>query len=193
MKLRSVLLAFTTTALVLTSGTAFADTLTKVDAAGDVAKQVEDTTTVDPTVTNGDITRSVIRHGASKVRVKLAFRDLAKTGHLVGLVSVRSNKGRSAARDITIVAGPGAYGGRVHVENANGKTVTCRTTRTIDYVANTLVLEVPRRCLGYPRWIRVGIGVITSPDTFTTAYLDDARTNGSVSGSEPVLSKRVYR
>lgn len=195
MKLRSAVLAFTTTALVLTSGTAFADTLTKADPAGDVAKAEGDseTTTIDPAYTNGDITRTVINHGARKVRIKIVHRDLAKTGHLLSMISVRSNKGRAAARNFVIVAAPGAYGGKVQVENATGQARSCRTTRTIDYAANTTVLEIPRSCLAYPKWVRVGVGVVTSPDKFTTVYLDDARTNGSVSGNELVLSKRVYR
>lgn len=193
MKFRSVLVAATTAALVVPSGAAVADSLVRKDAAGDVSKSVGQSTTVDPTRTNGDITGTVIKHAGSKVKIKIYHRDLAKTGYTVSLISVRSNKGKKAQRNFSIAAIPGAYYGKVMTTNASGKKKSCKTTKTLDYAANTTLLVIPRSCLGNPKWVRVGIGVVSTADDFETTFVDDARTKGTVNTAEPVISKRVYR
>ena len=193
MKFRSALVAAATVALVVPSGSALADTVVRKDQAGDVSKSVGDTTTPDPSRKNGDITRSVIKHQGSSVRVKIKHRDLVRSGNIITVVSVRSSKGKKAQRTFSIVAVPGGYAGKVLVENAKEKTVSCRTKHTISYRKNTTELVIPRSCLGNPKWVKVGIGVITATKDLETAYADDARTSGTVSGDDPVLSKRLYR
>jgi hypothetical protein len=191
MKLRSAVLALTAAAVVLAPTTALADTLSKADTSGDVLKASGPSGgAVDPTRAIGDITRTVITHGPSNVKVKVFFRDLQKVGKIVTIIPVKTDKGY---RRFEIVAGPGKYYGTVTVRNAKDKKVTCKTTRTIDYAANTALLVVPRKCLSNPRWVRVGAGVLSTQDGFQTIYGDDARTNGTVGGEDPTFSNKVFR
>jgi hypothetical protein len=195
MKFRAALPALAAAALVLLPAVAHADTLTKTDAAGDVLTEggsASTAGTLDPTRTNGDITRSVITHGPSNLKVKLVHRDLAKVGRIITVISVKTDKAKNFRR-FEIVAAPGRYYGTVVVHNKADKKVSCKTTRKIDYAANTTLLTIPRRCLGNPRWVRVGAGVITTDNGFGSIYGDDARTNGTVGGEDPVFSNKVFR
>jgi hypothetical protein len=194
MKLRAAL-PIAAAALVLAPGIAHADTLTKADKAGDVLKSATTgggADTVDPTRANGDITRSIITHGPSNVKVKLVHRDLSKVGRIITIISIKTDKAKNFRR-FEIVAAPGKYYGVVTVHTKAGKKVSCKTTRKVDYAANSTLLVIPRKCLGNPRWVRVGAGVVSTDDGFTTLYGDDARTNGTVGGEDPVFSNKVFR
>lgn len=193
MKLRVLLVPLLAVALALPATSAFADKLVKTDATGDVLKSDENGENPAPDQAQGDIVRTAIIHGPSNVTVKIAHRQLDKVGRIVTYIAVKSDKGRSAYRSITVVAAPTTYYGKVRVENANGRKVTCRTTRSLDYAANITTLTIPRRCLGSPRWVRVAVGVITTQNGFQAVNVDDARGNGTLGDDDPFFSTKVFR
>lgn len=187
--LRSVLVIAATAAVALAPLTAYAGTLSTVDASGDVVGS--GSPAVVPTQANGDITRTVVKHTRRGLQVTVVARDLSPTGELETLVAVQTNHGY---RRLELLATPGHYAGKLVVRTGSGQKVSCgRASAKISYTANTEVIKVPSRCLGKPRWVRVGIGMVTSPDNFHSGFADDARTHGTVSGEDPVLSPRIYR
>lgn len=193
MKLRTLLVTVIAVAWTLLTPPAFADRLVKADASGDVIKADQTGEVIDPERADGDIIRTTITHGTGNVKIKIAYRELAKVGRGFIFVAVKSNKGRSAYRNFTITTAPNKYYGTVRVENANGKKATCRTTHTVDYAANTALLVIPRRCLGSPRWVRVAVGTVTAQNSLQLAYVDDARGNGTAGENDPFFSTKIFR
>lgn len=193
MKLRSPLVAALAAALLAPAGAATAGSVVVADPAGDLVDHGEHGSTLAPGYEIGDITGALVRHGARKVRVTIAHRDLAKVGVLTSTVLVRTGKGKAAARRITVTAGPGDYRGTVAVTNGYGRKVACPVARRISYTEETVRVAVPRRCLGNPRWVRVATGVVSTPDHYASLYTDTAGAGASLDFQEPVYSRRVYR
>jgi hypothetical protein len=73
--------------------------------------------------------------------------------------------------------------------------VACKVKHTIDYTAHTVVVKVPRSCLGKPRWVRVGMAGFTGNGTGDSSlvYVDDALTNGTIAQRGPQYSPKVRR
>jgi len=179
MKLTHAFAAATTAAtLTLAPAVAHADSYSQTDASGDVAGSPRSSSseefTVDPARANGDVTTSRITHLARKVRIKLTHRDLSRTNRFASSLSIRSNTG---LRYVFVEARKGSWAGKHGIENARGTNVSCSgLAHKIDYVANTVLIVIPRSCLGNPRWVRVSMGTYSL--TSTSVYADDARVTG---------------
>lgn len=180
-------------ALALMPGVAHADTDVHTDFTGDVVSldfgdEGEDWTP-QPTRTEGDIVSTRVSHLDRKVRIKIRFAELSRTGRGANQYLVlRSDKGK---RYLLIDSSGGKWAGRTRFTNANDDKVPCTgISHKIDYVANTVLAVVPRTCLGNPRWVRAGIGTITFGAS--DFFVDDARTQGNIYDN-PVLGPRVRR
>jgi hypothetical protein len=223
--LRRVLTATLLTSLALVpAGIASAKTNTHLDAEGDVvsftesysaakltsgrhlraamprlnreAIVAEDPGTPAPTREAGDINRTFVNLGKTRIGIRIGYRDLSKTAAFqASIVHIVTHEG--VQRDISLYTGEGATSGQLEVSNKDGDEVTCTNMQhSVDYTADVMVISVPRRCLAYPHWIKTGIGAVTyevddTAETFTT-YLDDSRTTGDVTSEDLVLSPRVY-
>jgi hypothetical protein len=186
---RSALVVAAAITVPLVPTAAHADKYVHLDAPGDVVSFTSTSDTAAPDQTNGDITRSTVRHRARKVVLTMRFRDLNGSGYTVYAYAIRTGK---MTRHVSLVTIPGHHRGKVLMTTAKGKTVRCRTTRSIDYTANTATVGIPRSCLGRPRWVKVGMGMVTSPtEKFTTGFGDDAGTNGDFNSL--AWSPRVHR
>ena len=184
----AVLVAASITATLLPTA-AHADKYVRTDAPNDVVAFTGSTDTAAHDQTNGDILRSTIRHRARKVVLTMRFSDLNGSGYTVYAYAIRTSK---TTRNVSLVTFPGHHSGKVLMTTSRGKTVHCRISRSIDYTANTATVGVPRSCLGRPRWVKVGMAMVTSPtDKFETGFADDSGTNGDF--SRPAWSPRVYR
>ena len=191
---RSALVVSAATLIPLVPTAAHADRYTYSDHTGDVVSFTgdSDTPTPAPDRVIGDIAASAVAHRSSNVTLRMRYRDLARTDETAAhLFVIRTSK---MTREVTVVAAQGFYGGRVIMTKLSGKTVSCRITRKIDYVANTVTVTVPRSCLGRPHWVKVGMAsvVFTGMGSSDTQYVDDARTNGTL-GSTVRFGPRVYR
>ena len=190
MKLVRTAVVVAALAVSLMPTTAFADTYLHNDATADVVSF--SSTSADaaaPDEVNGDIVWSKVRHRARKVVLTMRYRDLDGSGYTVHYFAIRTSK---MTRQVSLVTFPGHLAGKAVMTNARDKQVTCRVRRDIDYVANTATVVVPRSCLGRPRWVKVGMAMVTSPSkTFSTGFADDARTHGDF--NSPGWSPRVYR
>jgi hypothetical protein len=193
---RSAILLTAAALVPLMPTAAHADRYTHIDAIGDVlsgpATSTSNPSTPESERANGDITASKVIHKARKVIMRMKYRDIAWNDEVnAHLFVVRTSKMK---RYVQLVAGDGFRGGKVVVTKPNGKRVKCRVKRNVDYTVNTATVKVPRSCLGYPRWVKVGMASVfyTGFKAADTLYVDDARTNGTL-GSGPALSPKVRR
>lgn len=140
-----------------------------------------------PAQARGDIASIRVAHLDRSVRVLMHYRALNASGQSASHgFAIRTATG---LRFIDIRARPGRWAGVRRFQNANGALVPCRgISHTIDYARNSVLLVVPRSCLGNPRWVRVaGYSAILENGH---AYLDDSRTTGY--SNRLYLGPRVY-
>jgi hypothetical protein len=176
-------------ALAFQPATAHADTVTHVDAVGDVARSPigYNTYAPAPAQAEGDIRSIRVTHARRAIWLRLRLRELSTTTngnfHHIGITSDRR------FRSIEIDAFPGHWEGRAVTSTRRGRIVACAVTHLIDYDRNVLTVRVPRGCLGKPSWVRVGTRTAVAGATY--AYVDDARVIGY--RSSLVYGRRVYR
>lgn len=186
---RSALVVAAAMTVPLAPTAAHADKYVRADASGDVVSFTKSADTPAPAQVNGDVVRSTVRHKAKRVVLTMRFNDLDGSGYTVFAYSVRTSK---MTRDVALVTFPGHHAGKVVMTTPKGKKVRCRLARSIDYTANTATVSIPRSCVGKPRWVKVGMAMVTSPNPdFTTGFADDSGTTGDF--SQPKWTPRVYR
>jgi hypothetical protein len=187
---RRVLAAAAVTTLLCPVSTAAADSVTRADAAGDVARSPVGSATYSPAPSraDGDIVSTRVTHGAHKIWIGVRLRDLtASTNgnfHRFWILSDRR------FRAVSIDAFPGHWAGHATMTTRSGRVVGCAISHRIDYVQHRVVLTVPRSCLGHrPAWVRVAVRSTVAGTTY--AYTDDARATGI--GRLVVYGPRVRR
>ena len=180
-----------TTLAVLVPSAAEARSYVSPDTSGDVVEvnfQYE-TTAVVPARTEGDIVSSGVVNGKRRIKMAMRYRELTMTG--AGVVHVFRIGSLKRVRVVSLVARPGHWQGSALMEKDNGTNVTCRgMSWSIGYDDNLLRLSVPRRCLGKPKWVHVGMLEKHMEDP--SNFLDDAQTNGYI-GADPKWGPWVRR
>ncbi len=179
---------------VTTTSTAYAARAVHHDGQGDVVRFDEETDTPEPapSVTQGDIKRTVVEHTAGNVVVKTWYVDLQRNNpmqfHYLGLVT-----NESVRRNLYLFVDPDHPQGQVHFEKGNGDPVACDgLTRWIDYALNTVRLKVPRSCLSGPRWVRAGYATFRITSGGAT-FADETYRTGAIGESGPRFGPRVAR
>jgi hypothetical protein len=129
---------------------------------------------------HGDIVRTTFRHRQRQVVIRTRFADLGRRGGRYGVV-VRLRTDEHLARWVRLSAGPGenTWRGRTQsYQRDNVTPVDCATTHRVDYTDDTVVVRVPRSCLGQPRWVQGTQGVVTFSGgrVFTDNPVDDGPT-----------------
>lgn len=146
---------------------------------------------------DGDITRFRTVHTRHRVTIRAWYRDLATTS------DYRQDRLRIVTSEglrlyAYVESRPGSWAGRHFLLDSEDRLVRCAVRHATSYRRNTLVLSVPRRCLGHPRWVRLGFGMWMSTDgddgSSFTVHGDDARRRG-VPGTmwDVVLGGRIHR
>jgi hypothetical protein len=196
------LAALACTAALVASGVAPATAADWIheDAVGDVQTLTYDETTeeepdfvVDPDNANTDITRVMVRHRAHRVALRMTLRDIRR-GSGAAVFDIRTD-----GRDFFAIKSLGRnaldFAPGWLLANTNGRPVRCPEAR--HYVKRTTeeaVVRIPRRCLGFPEWVRVGAGAQTLKETrmsFSVA-IDDGLREGEFQDTL-ALSPRVFR
>jgi hypothetical protein len=157
---RAALVASTLAAVLLPAGVAAAASVSIDDATGDTyaAKYDESTDTTDyepaGSQVNVDLDEVVVRHTARKVIATATYVDLKRTDNrFMYLLRLRTNEGLK--RDVTVETLMSSWKGSVMFGKPNGDEVKCTgIDHAIDYVANTVTVSVPRRCLSNPRYVQ---------------------------------------
>jgi hypothetical protein len=178
-------------AAALVTPAAQAATVTVDDARGDVWRvTADDLAPLGETRVNADLVRARVTHGPRLVRAKLTFDELARNRDLrVAQLRLRTPNGRTY--DATWSSMQGQPRGAVSFARSRGMDeISCRGLAfDVDYAKETVSFEIPRSCLGRPRWVRAkAMGMASPKGEFEEIY-------GDVAGTERLLarewSKRV--
>lgn len=194
-RFRSVIALGAVLALPLLPAAAHAKSVTHIDAAGDVGAFVppSEVGTPSPDVADQDITASTISHKAREVTVRVTFRDMTPISQHEVDGYYFAFKTPTMHREVLWLTGAAHGDGNPRLSKPRGGSVPCRLTHAIDRVARTVVLTVPRHCLGNPRWVEVAIGTLNSSNATNTLYYDDALVDGTPSLDSPRYGARVGR
>ena len=121
----------------------------------------------------------------------MRFEELTETGHGATYTFLIGTKHK--IRYLFLDTSPGHWQGlKLFSRNSGYDPVKCRGIGwSIDYGADLVRASVPRRCLGRPKWVHVGMGE-NSFFNDPVLFLDDAATNGYI-GREWKWGPRVYR
>ncbi len=200
--LRSAALATTAATVVLLPTAVYADTISHYDATGDVMGVVYDeatnteTPTPAPTRKQGDVSKVRISFEGETVRVSATFRALVKTGGPIHFHTVRLVTSK-LERTVDVFAGSGFWQGEVAMSKYEQPVECAGLAHRIDYMAQVVVVSVPRSCLSVsgvkPGAVRAGWSTYTTGDE-NTFFIDDAFADSPVTGNERLaLSPRVFR
>ncbi|MFC5731412.1 MULTISPECIES: hypothetical protein [Nocardioides] len=174
------------TTLILAPGVAHADSWTHTDPARDVvAFDDEGAETPAPEVERGDIRRVRITHSSTRVRIRYTMRETFGANH--GLVhAIRTPRNQFW---LVRFRADGLRHNGLFLDQGE-KEIRCRGIDwSIDRARATVIVSVPRSCLGRPRWVRAGVGVQSVGAD--AAHVDDGLRVGT--GSALRLSPRLYR
>lgn len=127
---------------------------------------------------NVDLTKTVVTHGPKTIRVVAHYVNLKKTGDGYNfVVRTRDNKGRKTWSSVLVE--PSRWRGVSILMTRDG--YGCKGFRhTIDYAANTVTTQAPRRCMGKPRWIEYQARAqswTVDDESSGTVFSDDARSD----------------
>ena len=128
-----------------------------------------------------DVTRTAAAFGQGRLSVAVHLRDLEVRPRHETLLRIWTPRDtfdvtaqRRSARRAT-----------VSLARQHGDGVRCRgLSVAYDGAADTVALSVPARCIGSPRWVRLGVKVTASPEadpeaqTMTIYFADDAHRGG---------------
>jgi hypothetical protein len=150
-----------------------------------------------PDETSSDIIRTVVAHGTTRLSVTVHVRDLVSGAAVDGYLRVATPHG---GFHISVEKVPGA---RVHADlrRDNQGDVECRALRaSVDGAADTLSVSVPTTCLGAPRWVRIGVGLVRYEEPADGAdpaayvmFADDGHRDGDIREDDVAKGPRVHR
>ena len=192
--LRSSALALVTFMAVLIPSAATANSYVRPDAAKDVVKYAtanSSSSTKVPDRTFGDVLSSSVGHGKRRVNMAMRADELTQTGD--GATFLFRIGTKHKIRRLYIETSPGHWQGVGYFlrDTNSGDSLKCRGIGwSIDYGTDLVRASVPRKCLGKPKWVHVGMATATFEDP--AIFLDDAGTNGYI-GDAPKWGPRVYR
>lgn len=199
MKLRRTLgVTLAVFGLVVTASPAHAAVHRHSDAIGDVRQYVCEDMFDESTCTESaspalepDIVSVAIRHERANVVVRIKQRDISRAGIRAHELRIVTNEG--ITRYAETVAWPGSARLEKELLRRDGDKVPCRRfSAFMDLTANMVTLTIPRSCMSYPRWVRVGIGAYTVATDGKTVKMDDAFLTNRVA-DRLVLSPVVRR
>ncbi len=135
-----------------------------------------------PDNTTADVVRTVVDHAEARLRVRIDLRELSRSRTDFAVLRVRTPAGTFEVEVERVGRRPKADLTR------RSRTVECPRLRAAnDRAAARVTVTIPSSCLGDPRWVQVGAGVV-SLGTVTTAegaeqvvvFADDAHRAGEI-------------
>lgn len=162
----------------------YADKHKVSDATGDViAFSGEGDEVPAPENVNTDVITSVANYSNKRVSIRARFVDLKAGDAKAGLFAqIKTNK-------LSYELG---LGSGFDLITRRGKTIKCAgKTKAVSVTEEFIEMSVPRKCLGSPRWIKVGIGAIGYVDP--EFYWDDALRSGIRKDGNLTFGPRLKR
>lgn len=156
---------------------ASADTWSRGDARRDVA-QVKFTKTDfglqrAPRNRTTDLTRLTVSHQAQTISMRIRVRNLTETEGRSIIAILRTPQG---LRAVMVETSTSSFVFKQPAIAAKRLGNCPRLRKEFNYAANVIRIVVPRRCLGNPQWVRVGLQMSTIDNNFRTLAIDDALT-----------------
>lgn len=120
--------------------------------------------TAAPTRANADLRSVVVRHGRSRVVLRLRFDDIFVPPERGGMFSVFGDiRTDDLGASFDMVAGRAHRQGRVTVWQRGGRF---EGSSAIDYRRDVATITVPTDCLGDPRWVRLSFKTWSRDDAY---------------------------
>jgi hypothetical protein len=197
LSLRLLAALIPTTSVLVAPTAAHAERLVTLDAVADTQSirtdADEEIFTLSPEHTAADITGTVVTHGARRVRVQVAFRDIERTLPRAAYVKVRT-----PGRRFDIQTSRGTAETRTQLTRGQREDVVqCPGLRSSeDAGKDQLTVSVPTACLGSPAWVQIGVlSVVTEVgsglDEPYFVYFDDAHMTSGFEDHGVRLGPRV--
>jgi hypothetical protein len=177
---------------------AHAETVVTEDAAGDARAWTayqEFQFVPAPDEASVDVIRTAAAFGERRLSVAVHFRDLEVRVHHETRVRVWTPRG---AFDVTAER-RSARRTTVSLARKGGLALGCRgLSAAYDGAADTVALSVPARCIGSPRWVRLGLKATATPrlyadDTGTVFFLADDGHRDGLRENSIVKGPRIHR
>lgn len=175
--------------------TAQAQTVSDADTVGDmITFNNEDAAVPAPERTLNDVSNTRIAHGARRVAIKVDYVDLKRRAGGFQSLQIVMNTNEGARRHVALIAEPHLWSGATMMFRGNGASMRCAVRHAIDYEANVMRVNFPRRCASNPRWVRFRIHVSAQGDD--GYFADDALSDTPIDSQDSndlARSDRVYR
>ncbi len=125
-----------------------------------------------------DIVGTVVDHRAERLVLKVRLRRLVLADYRFVIAGIRTSDSQSY--DAMLDLSRTSTGSRVLVVG-DATSSTCRgTSWHLSRATGTVTMTIPRTCLGDPRWVRVGLGMVSTSKDFSTTRADDSRRRGGL-------------
>lgn len=171
------------------TATAHAERWSHTDPAGDVVHfyfESEEGVPA-PAHERGDVRRVRLAHKDSRLVARFSMRKAMAGDHYFAY-AIRTPKGEF---ELSRFRQAGAKSVVVLTEEGRETPIRCSGMEwAIDRERATVAVSIPRSCIGRPRWVRVGIGVVSTVEP-GAGYADDALRSGIGPGLR--RSPRLYR
>lgn len=189
---RALVVAAATSVLALTSGAAYAQSYSHVDAAGDM---YDDAGVVVPTATNGDVTNISVDYTKKSLTATMTFTDLDamgsnEAGGGIVVINPRTKKFYLA------ITAAGSAGEDHFFIRSKGKAGCKKMVTSVDTTLNTVTIVLPKKCIDSSKRVFVVAGGMSSDGTLDAAgdlvmLSDDAFMDGfsEMGGVSPVIAK----
>jgi hypothetical protein len=178
----AVLAASTAGAASATSAEGAAHRVVHRDARADVLLFPEGSEAGKPTPGDRatDVIKTVVDHEADELVVESRVRQLSRSGFRLMIAEIVTSEGKRYQLVVDYSTTP--ISSRVSLTRfASEEEVSCPgATWSVDRSTDRVEGSVPTSCLGGPEWVRVGVGVVSSPGDLATSSADDSRTTGRV-------------
>jgi hypothetical protein len=142
-----------------------------------------------------DVIRTAAAFGQRRLSVAVHFRDLEVRVHHETLVRVWTPRG---AFDVTAER-RSARRTTVSLARKGGDALGCRgLSAAYDGAADTVALSVPARCIGAPRWVRLGVRATATPRRYadnpgTVFFLTDDGHRDGLRENSIAKGPRIHR
>ncbi|QWC86251.1 hypothetical protein KLP28_06005 [Nocardioidaceae bacterium] len=172
--------------LALGAAPAHAETFDHDDATGDV-RSVDDTgddaddTQPEPLEDRADIVQLRVRHGIARLIMRVEVADLTRrdTAFLGPVFDIRTPQRRYTV-DLTALNLRGGAVRDVSLFGPRG-SVRCRGIfADLDFTGDVAMVSVPRRCIGSPRRVEIGAGMVQMLRDGERILADDAQRDGTI-------------
>lgn len=141
-------------------------------------------------VPTADVVRAVVRHGRHKVVVRMRFSNLRRVEPQSYSAMIVSRRHYGA---VFVSAGPKRWMGRHRLVDGNFANVKCpRLSHRINYDTEWISIAVPRRCIGRPRWVKVGMSNFIFRGR-TEAEFQEITDNPHSTSAEPSFKRSFTR